>query len=237
MTRRFDSCLRNSKKRKKILSSIIGTGLKIASSSSCKCSNSGWMLVLVIFLSILVSACSNNADNKSVDLNNNPESSSKSADTLQIALNRADSIVNCGELFHLETFEIGKIKNIFISVEKMTTKKDTICYVNIKKDCGNEYYYSWENKIILREEIKYYIEAIKEMQNNINRNVTHVERFGYSTKSGLNTLLFNENNGKGWIFAIKFRDGDNGTEFLKIKNIEDLKSLLNKCVVKINEVD
>lgn len=231
--RRLDPCTRNARKGDKILGSIIGTGLKLA-----KNSNSGCILVLmvIILLSIFASSCSNKTSRSPISGNENLKGETILADTLQIALNKADSIINSGELMHLETFEIGKIKNIFIDVEKVTTKKDTLSYINIKKDCGNDYYYSWENKIILYGEIKYYTEALNAMQNNTDRIVTHKERYGYSTKSGITTLLVNDNNNKGWQFAIKFRNGENGTEYLSYKHIEELKSLLEKCIHKIDEI-
>ena len=74
------------------------------------------------------------------------------------------------------------------------------------------------------------------MQKNIERTVTHEERYSYNTKSGLTTLLYNENNNKGWKFALKFREGNNGTEYLNNNNIDDLKLLLDKCILKINEI-
>ena len=236
--RKLDPCLRNARKGEKIFSSIIGTGAKMAMGSNGKSSNSGCMLIFIVILaiSIFISACSKDTSNKPAKEKAKSESTTRPVDTLQMALNKADSIINSGELVHLETFEIGKIKNIFINVEKVTTKNDMFSHINIKKDCGNDYYYSWENKIILKEEIKYYIDALNEMQKNIERTVTHEERYSYNTKSGLTTLLYNENNNKGWKFALKFREGNNGTEYLNNNNIDDLKLLLDKCILKINEI-
>lgn len=53
--RRLDPCLRNSRKGSKILSSFIGTGLKLATNSSGKrrtSSNSGCMVFVLFFILI-----------------------------------------------------------------------------------------------------------------------------------------------------------------------------------------
>lgn len=59
--RRLDPCSRNAKKGDKILGSIIGTSLKLITSSTKKNSNSGCLLLLIviILLSIFASSCSN----------------------------------------------------------------------------------------------------------------------------------------------------------------------------------
>lgn len=237
--RRLDPCLRNARKGGKIFGSIIGTGLKMMTSANKKNSNSGCAinLIFAVFLitciSVLITSCNNNL---SKDGNNNNQTAIV-IDSLQLEQNKIDSVINSGGLTHFESYKIGKVKNIFINVNKMViNNKDTLICINLKKDCGNDYFYSWENKMILPGEVKYYIQALNEMQNNIDRKVDHEEKYMYITKSELITLLINENNNKGWIFIIKFRNDDNSIEYLSNKDIENLKLLLEKCKSKINEI-
>ena len=63
--RRLDPCSRNARKGEKIFSSIIGTGLKMATSSSRKSSNSGCLITIIFIISLVLcfSCTSNNEEN------------------------------------------------------------------------------------------------------------------------------------------------------------------------------
>lgn len=60
--RRLDPCTRNAKKGAKILSSIIGTGLKMTTSSGKRSSNNGCLMtiIFIISLTLCISCISNN---------------------------------------------------------------------------------------------------------------------------------------------------------------------------------
>lgn len=60
--RRLDPCTRNARKGEKILSSIIGTGLKMATSSGKRSSNNGCLMtiIFIISLTLCISCISNN---------------------------------------------------------------------------------------------------------------------------------------------------------------------------------
>lgn len=62
--RRLDPCSRNARKGEKIFSSIIGTGLKMATSSSRKSSNSGCLITIIFIISLVLcfSCTSNNEE-------------------------------------------------------------------------------------------------------------------------------------------------------------------------------
>ncbi len=83
--RRLDPCTRNARKGDKILGSIIGTGLKLATSSNRRSSNSGCMLVLIvmILLSVLISSCSK--DNTISDKQESTEESNEQLNESDIA--------------------------------------------------------------------------------------------------------------------------------------------------------
>lgn len=83
--RRLDPCTRNARKGNKILGSIIGTGLKLATSSNRRSSNSGCMLVLIvmILLSVLISSCSK--DNTISDKQESTEESNEQLNESDIA--------------------------------------------------------------------------------------------------------------------------------------------------------
>ena len=51
-------------------------------------------------------------------------------DSLAIALHEVDSILNSGQLAHLDVYEIGKIKNISISVQKASAGDWSTSWIN-----------------------------------------------------------------------------------------------------------
>ena len=62
-----------------------------------------------------------------------------SIDSPAVALHEIDSIMNSGRLVHLDVYEIGRLKNISISVQKLTAGEEATVWINFRKDCGGEY--------------------------------------------------------------------------------------------------
>ena len=56
-----------------------------------------------------------------------------------VALHEIDSIMNSGRLVHRDVYEIGRLKNISISVQKLTAGEEATVWINFRKDCGGEY--------------------------------------------------------------------------------------------------
>ena len=122
---------------------------------------------------------------------------------LTVALHEIDSIKNFGKLVHLDVFEIGKLKSISISVHKLNAGELSSVWINFRKDCGNDYYYSWEDAHLLNEEYPYFIEAINTILLNKDREVEHEERYAYVTKDDIR-FFASATNGKPWSMELSF---------------------------------
>lgn len=195
------------------------------------------IIMIAFALSLNFTSCSKENKDSAPKENINNLVINDQIDTLQIALNMADSISNCGQLVHADIYEIGKIKTISVTVQKISAGDNSITYINLRKDCGGEYYYSWEDKRIFKEEVKYFIAALDTIKNNMNRTVNHEERYAYVTKDNIRAFLVNENKGKGWKFELSVDIlKNNSTIYLKKEEIDDLKNILQTSFNKINKI-
>ena len=122
-------------------------------------------------------------------------------DSLAIALHEVDSILNSGQLAHLDVYEIGKIKNISISVQKASAGDWSTSWINLRKDCGGEYYYSWEDARLLYDECPYFIKAINTILSNRDREVDHEERYAYMTKDDIRVFAYAKS-GNAWTIEL-----------------------------------
>ena len=157
-------------------------------------------------------------------------------DSLAIALHEVDSILNSGQLAHLDVYEIGKIKNISISVQKASAGDWSTSWINLRKDCGGEYYYSWEDARLLYDECPYFIKAINTILSNREREVDHEERYAYMTKDDILVFAYAKS-GNAWTIELSVDyHKQNSTITLANKDVEDLINLIQKSQEKINQI-
>lgn len=157
-------------------------------------------------------------------------------DSLAIALHEVDSILNSGQLAHLDVYEIGKIKNISISVQKASAGDWSTSWINLRKDCGGEYYYSWEDARLLYDECPYFIKAINTILSNREREVDHEERYAYMTKDDIRVFAYAKS-GNAWTIELSVDyHKQNSTITLANKDVEDLINLMQKSQEKINQI-
>lgn len=157
-------------------------------------------------------------------------------DSLAIALHEVDSILNSGQLAHLDVYEIGKIKNISISVQKASAGDWSTSWINLRKDCGGEYYYSWEDARLLYDECPYFIKAINTILSNREREVDLEERYAYMTKDDIRVFAYAKS-GNAWTIELSVDyHKQNSTITLANKDVEDLINLIQKSQEKINQI-
>ena len=157
-------------------------------------------------------------------------------DSLAIALHEVDSILNSGQLAHLDVYEIGKIKNISISVQKASAGDWSTSWINLRKDCGGEYYYSWEDARLLYDECPYFIKAINTILSNREREVDHEERYAYMTKDDIRVFAYAKS-GNAWTIELSVDyHKQNSPITLANKDVEDLINLIQKSQEKINQI-
>ncbi len=159
-------------------------------------------------------------------------------DTLAAYIQKLDSLNNSGELLHLNIYKLGKIKSIEFTVISMESKSDTLEYINLRKDCGGDYYYDWENAQLLAEEVKYFMLAIDTISANYERIVQNEERYAYITKDDIRLFSSNDNSGSGkWSASLSVDYRKNNSEInIGKEDFDDLKSLLLKGEQKIEEL-
>lgn len=156
-------------------------------------------------------------------------------DSLAITLNRLDSIQDKGQLVHFDTWKIGNLKSVEIQVQKFSSNNKSIVFINLRKDCGGEYYYSWENAHLFQEELPYLYEAINTIKNNLNRETDHNEKYAYSTKD--NIVVFAENLGKGWNLKLSV-DANNSNAYINLTaaELDKLLELLQQANKKLDTI-
>ena len=157
-------------------------------------------------------------------------------DSLAIALHEVDSILNSGQLAHLDVYEIGKIKNISISVQKASAGDWSTSWINLRKDCGGEYYYSWEDARLLYDECPYFIKAINTILSNREREVDHEERYAYMTKDDIRVFAY-ARSGNAWTIELSVDyHKQNSTITLANKDVDELINLIQNSQEKINQI-
>lgn len=153
--------------------------------------------ILTVALLALSTACSGvSKGNDSIASANDSIVNDTAVDSLAIALSRLDSIQSKGQLVHFDTWKIGNLKGVEIQAQKFSSENDSIVFITLRKDCGGEYYYSWEDAFIFQKELPSLYEAINTIKSNLNRETDHNEKYAYSTKD--NVMVYAENPGKGW---------------------------------------
>lgn len=170
-------------------------------------------------------------------LKNDSVAAQHEADSLASLIQTLDSIGNSGELVHYDIYQVGKIKGIEVSVQKVSVDTTQIAYINLRKDCGGEYYYSWEDAMIFSKELPSLYSAISTIQGNLNRTVDHEERFAYVTKDNIAFFASAEPN-KTWStrFSVDSHKS-NSTVTLTNGDIETLVGLIKQAEAKLKKVE
>lgn len=195
------------------------------------------LIYLFLLLPISFVGCAGgNSAVENDSLKNDSVAAQHEADSLASLIHTLDSISNSGELVHYDIYQVGKIKGIEVSVQKVSVDTTQIAYINLRKDCGGEYYYSWEDAMIFSKELPSLYSAISTIQGNLNRTVDHEERFAYVTKDNIAFLTSAEPN-KPWStrFSVDSHKS-NATINLSNSDIETLVDMIKQAEVKLKEV-
>lgn len=202
-------------------------------SSGSRKSGCGSLILFVAIISFLgLVACNDNHITPQDPIS----TEQATVDSLAIALHEVDSILNSGQLAHLDVYEIGKIKNISISVQKASAGDWSTSWINMRKDCGGEYYYSWEDARLLYDECPYFIKAINTILSNRDRKVDHEERYAYMTKDDIRVFAYAKS-GNAWTIELSVDyHKQNSTITLANKDVEELINLIQKGQEKINQI-
>lgn len=153
--------------------------------------------ILTVALFAISTACSGGVKGSDSEKNANDSIVNDTAvDSLALVLSRLDSIQSKGQLVHFDTWKIGNIKGVEVQAQKFSCENDSIVFITLRKDCGGEYYYSWENAFIFQKELPSLYDAVNIIKTNLNRETDHNEKYAYTTKD--NVMVLAENPGKGW---------------------------------------
>lgn len=189
-------------------------------------------LFVVFTLTLCFMACGNHSEKAA----EKAAPDSTKIDTLALVMQRLDSINNSGLLRHMDVYEIGKIKTIAIQTIRLSSQNDTVDYINLRKDCGGEYYYNWVNSTLFYDEVKYLTNSIDVILANIDREPSHEERYFYITKDNIRVFASNKG-GKEWYTELSVNyQKDNSSVKMAKEDIEKLKELLKKAQSKIDEI-
>ena len=152
-------------------------------------------------------------------------------------LHQIDSIYNSGQLIHLDAYEIGKFKDIEISVESIDVNNYSFQYINldavIYRSYGNR---QREVARILPAECKYLISAIDVIKKNLNRSTNHEERYVYVTKDGIRIGAYNWGGAEWTIIFSTDYNNEYSKVYLNAGDLDSLKSIINQSLVKIEEI-
>lgn len=138
------------------------------------------LLILVIGVPMFISCGTGNSSSNESD-----SKDSTQVDTLLAYFNKIDSLKNNGQLFHIDVYEIGKLGSIFFDVYNISSGDESAQYLNLKKDCGGQYYYDWEDAVLVLGEIKYLQAAVDTVISHFDRSCNHEERYIYITKDNI----------------------------------------------------
>lgn len=192
--------------------------------------------ILIALLFVLTTACG--GGNSTVDTNNAETDSianDTAVDSLTLVLNRLDSIQSKGQLVHFDTYKIGNLKSVEVQAQKFSSENDSIVFITLRKDCGGEYYYSWEDAFIFQKELPSLYEAITTIKSNLNRTTDHNEKYAYTTKD--NVVIFAENPGKCWNLKLSV-DAHKSNSHISLTpaELDQLIQLLQQANNKLNEI-
>lgn len=108
--------------------------------------------ILAVALLALSTACGGaSKGNDSATTANDSIANDTTVDSLTLVLNRLDSIQSKGQLVHFDTWKIGNLKSVEVQAQKFSSGNDSIVFITLRKDCGGEYFYSWEDAFIFQK--------------------------------------------------------------------------------------
>ncbi len=192
--------------------------------------------ILTVALLAISTACGGGSkSNDSTTSANDSIANDTAVDSLAIALSRLDSIQSKGQLVHFDTWKIGNLKGVEVQAQKFSSENDSIVFITLRKDCGGEYYYSWEYAFIFQKELPSLYEAINTIKSNLNRKTDHNEKYAYTTKD--NVVVFAENPGKGWNLKLSV-DAHKSNAYINLTTAEldKLVELLQQANNKLDEI-
>ena len=192
--------------------------------------------ILTIALLALSTACSEGSKGSDGEKSANDSLANDTAvDSLALVLSRLDSIQSKGQLVHFDTWKIGNLKSIEVQTQKFSSENDSIVFITLRKDCGREYYYSWEDAFIFQKELPSLYEAINTIKSNINRATDHNEKYVYTTKD--NVVIFAENPGKGWTLKLSV-DAHKSNSYINLTpaELDNFVQLLQLANKKLDEL-
>lgn len=194
-------------------------------------------LIPILFVAIIASFASCGGD-KTENSNNNQSdtvANDTAVDSLALVLNQLDSIQSKGRLVHIDTWKVGNLKSIEVQAQKFESEDDSIIFITLRKDCGGEYYYSWEDAYIFQKELSSLYDAISTIKKELSRNTDHNEKYAYTTKD--NVVLFAENNGKGWNMKLSV-DGHKSNSYITLTpaELDKFVELLQQANNKLDEI-
>lgn len=196
-------------------------------------------ILYFFFIAIALSlySCGGNSSGSAKDEGANDSIiNEQEADSLATLIQTLDSISNSGSLVHYDIYKIGKLKGIEISVQKVAVDTTQISYINLRKDCGGEYYYSWEDAMIFSKELPSLYSAISTIKDNLSRAVDHEERYAYVTKDDI-ALLASCESGSNWStrFSVDSRKS-NSVVNLSSTEIDTLLDLIKQAESKLQQI-
>ena len=176
----------------------------------------------------------NSAKNVSEPAN---KDTAEATDSLDIQLHQLDSLYNSGSLIHVDIYKIGKLKSIEFSVQSIDVDGKAQQYINLRKDCGNDYYYSWEDARILPSECQYLMKAVVAIEQNWKRETDHEERYAYITKDDIRLFASNDGGGAKWRIALSVDYRKDRSEItLNEEDLNTFVSYINAGLSKIEQM-
>lgn len=195
-------------------------------------------IILIITITVLIfsTACSGGAKVSDGEKPANDSIVNATAvDSLALVLSRLDSIQSKGQLVHFDTWKIGNIKGVEVQAQKFSSENDSIVFITLRKDCGGEYYYSWEDAFIFQKELPSLYDAVNSIKTNLNRETDHNEKYAYTTKD--NVMVFAENPGKGWNLKLSV-DSHKSNSYINLTpaELDRFVELLKQANSKLEEI-
>ena len=171
--------------------------------------------------------------------NSNVRTALKDANNPAVQLHLIDSILNCGELLHIDIYEIGELKSIEVSVQSVQVGDISLQYINFRKDCSDSYrYHSWEEAKLTPAECPYLLSAIDTIKANFERTTDHEERYAYITKDDIRLLSFNKG-GDDWTstLSVDYKKDNSRIYFGDEEDFDSLRTLIQNSLNKIDELN
>lgn len=192
---------------------------------------------LLISIPVLCFSCGGNNSEKTTNETEDSVKTKEKVDSLATLLHALDSLTNSGDLVHFDIYQIGKIKGIEVSVQKVSVDTTNIAYINLRKDCGGEYYYSWEDAMMFSKELPAFYSATSKIKENLNRSVDHEERYVYVTKDNIALFSSAEPN-KSWTtrFSVDSHKSNSSVN-LTSSEIDTLLDLIKQAEAKLKEIE